>query len=271
MAQNLWFLGYPEQALQQIEEGLTLAERFSHPFSVCFVLIFAGYIHRFRREWRLAQARAEAVITIATEHEFPHWLQYGQILRGRTLAQQGQAKEGVVEICRGLDGQRATKVGGGLTQHLTDLAEAYKEAGQPEEGLSALAEALTLVNRTEERWFEAELYRLKGELTLQRGSRDWGLGTSSSSPQAPSLKPQAPKAVEREAEGIFTRPSRSRGSSKRSPGELRAITSLVSLWQQQGKHHEARNILSDIYGWFTEGFDTKDLQEAKTLLESLSS
>jgi len=93
MALDLWFLGYPEQALLKIQEGITLAERFSQPFSVCFVLIFAGYIYRLRREWHSTQEYAETVIAIATEHEFPHWLQFGQILRGRALAQQGEARE----------------------------------------------------------------------------------------------------------------------------------------------------------------------------------
>ena len=132
------------------------------------------------------------------------------------------------------------------------MAEAYGKAGQAEKGLPVLAEALAQVDKTGERFYEAELYRLKGELTLQSNVQ--------------SLEAK----VQGKLRSVFSRPSRLRVSSKRNRWELRAVTSLARLWQQQGKKTEAHKLLSEVYNWFTEGFDTKDLQEAKTLLEELS-
>jgi predicted ATPase len=151
------------------------------------------------------------------------------------------------------------------------LAEACGKAGKGEEGLTALAEALAMVDNNGERMMAAELYRLKGELTLQKaGARGWGLGTSSFSPQAPSLKPQVSKEVAWEAEECFHKAIDIARKQQAKSWELRATTSLARLWQKQGKQHEAHSALSEIYNWFTEGFDTKDLQEAKTLIEGLS-
>jgi predicted ATPase len=127
------------------------------------------------------------------------------------------------------------------------------------------------VDKTGERFYETELHRLKGELTLQQaGIRDWGLGTSSSSPQAPSLKPQVSKEVMREVEECFLKAIEIARRQSAKSLELRAAMSLSRLWHQQGKTREAHNMLADIYGWFTEGFGTKDLQEAKALLEELT-
>ena len=137
------------------------------------------------------------------------------------------------------------------------LAEAYGKGEQVEEGLTVLAEALAVVDRTEERFYEAELYRLKGELTLQAHQQ--------------AQKSQKSQSTAQEAEGYFLKAIELRASSKRSRWELRASVSLARLWQQQGKQEDARQMLAEIYGWFIEGFDTKDLQEAKALLESLES
>jgi predicted ATPase len=139
------------------------------------------------------------------------------------------------------------------TYFLALLAEACEGMGQGEEGLNALAEALTLVEKNEERIHEAELYRLKGELTLAQ-SRVPGLGAS----------------VQQEAEACFLKAIEVARKQQAKSWELRAAMSLSRLWQQQGKKEEARKLLAEIYGWFTEGFDTKDLQEAKALLEELS-
>jgi predicted ATPase len=135
---------------------------------------------------------------------------------------------------------------------LARLAEAYGKVGQGEEGLSVLAEALAVVDTTGERVNEAELYRLKGQLTLQ--------------PQGPGPKLQC----EEEAEAYFHKAIEIARRQQAKSLELRAVMSLSRLWQQQGKKEEAHALLADIYGWFTEGFDTKDLQEAKALLEQLT-
>jgi predicted ATPase len=130
---------------------------------------------------------------------------------------------------------------------------------------------LNAIERSEERWWEAELYRLKGELTLQREARGWRLDTGSLSSQAPSLKPQVSPEVAQEAEGCFHKAVEIARKQQAKSLELRATMSLARLWQQQGKKDEARQMLADVYGWFTEGFETKDLQEAKALLDSLES
>ena len=131
------------------------------------------------------------------------------------------------------------------------LAEAYGKVGQTEEGLSLLAEALALVDKTGERYPEAELYRLKGELTLQSEIQE--------------LESRA-----REAEACFHKAIEIARKQQAKSLELRAVMSLSRLWQQQGKYHEAHRMLSELYDWFTEGFDMKDLQEAKALLDELA-
>jgi len=148
------------------------------------------------------------------------------------------------------------------------LAEAYGKVEQTEEGLTVLAEMLDAVDSSEERFYEAELYRLKGELTLQQEARGWRRETSPSFPQAPSLKSQVTQAAQ-EAEGYFHKAIEIAHRQQAKSWELRAVMSLAKLWQQQGKKTEAHRMLAEIYGWFTEGFDTKDLQEAKALLEEL--
>ena len=224
----------------------------SHPFSLCFALVFASIIHLFRREVPQAQEYAEEVKALATEHEFPHWRQYGEMLHGWASAQRGHTEEGIAEIQQGLDGQRAIETELGRTMYLSYLVESYEKAGRPEEGLHALAEALDAVEKRGERYCEADLYRLKGELTLQ--SKVEGLKSK----------------VEEEAEACFYNAlDVARGQEAKSL-ELRAATSLALLWQQQGKTAEAHDLLAPVYNWFTEGFDTADLQDAKALLDRLS-
>ncbi len=140
--------------------------------------------------------------------------------------------------------------------YLALLAEAYGKGGQAEEGLSALSEALAVVDKTGERYYEAELYRLKGELTLKSEVK-----TSQNKSQA---------SLESEAEECFLKAIEIARRQQAKSWELRAVISLARLWQQQGKKAEARQMLAEIYGWFTEGFDTADLQEAKALLDELA-
>ena len=265
---DLWPLGYPDQALKRSQEAISLAQDLSHPHSLIFALNFTATAHLFRREEGAAQERAEAEIALATEQGFPFWVAFGTILRSWALTKQGQVEEGIEQLQQGLAALRAT--GAELLRPwlLTPLAEAYGKKGQPEEGLRVVAEALFATHKNQVRPYEAELYRIKGELTLQKGIRDWGLGTGPSS-QAPSLKPQVPNGVEREAEECFHKAIKIARKQQAKSLELRATMSLARLWQQQGKQHAARNTLSEIYNWFTEGFDTKDLQEAKALLDEL--
>jgi predicted ATPase len=175
-----------------------------------------------------------------------------------------------VGMQEGLAAQRAT--GSGIVQpyYLALLAGIYGNMGRSEEGLAILAEASAMTQKTGEQWYEAELWRLQGELTLQKGVRGWGLGAGSSFPQAPSLRPQAPSEVEQEAEGYFFKAVEIAQKQQAKSLELRATMSLARFWHQQGRTAEASQMLAAVYGWFTEGFDTKDLQEAKALIGVLN-
>jgi class 3 adenylate cyclase/predicted ATPase len=164
---TLWVLGYPDQALKRAYEALTWAQELSHPFSLAWAFNCAASVHLFRREWQAAQERAEAAIMLATEQGFPVWRASGTIRRGKALAEQGQTEEGITQMRQGLTAYRATGGEAHLPKTLSLLAEAYGKVGQAEEGLTVLAEALAMVNKNGERFYEAEIYRLKGELTLQ--------------------------------------------------------------------------------------------------------
>jgi class 3 adenylate cyclase/predicted ATPase len=242
----LWWIGYPDQALEKSHEALTPAQELAHPFSLALALSFAAWLHQFRRERQAAQERAEATLTISTEQSFPLWLGWGMTVRGWALVEQGQGQEGIAQIRQGLTSWRSTGSELGLPYFLALLAEAYGKVGQAEEGFKVLAEALVVVNKSEERWYEAELHRLKGELLRQNGQ------------------------TEAEVEACFHQAvDMARRQSAKSL-ELRAVMSLSRLWQGQGKRKEARRMIQEIYGWFSEGFDTADLKEAKILLEELA-
>jgi predicted ATPase len=258
----LWPLGYPDQALQRSHEALTLAQELAHPYSLIFALSGAATLHQLRREEQAAQARAEATMTLSTERGFPQWLAWGTILRGWALARQGRSEEGIAQMRQGLAGYQAT--GGEVTRpyFLSLLAEAYGDVGQTAEGLSLLDEALATVQKTGGRWCEAELYRLKGELLLRS---DVQRPTSNVGQMAPGISSAA-----MEAEACFRQALDAARRQQAKSWELRAAMSLSRLWQGQDKRAEARQLLAGIYGWFTEGFDTADLREAKALFEELS-
>jgi adenylate cyclase len=226
---------------------VTLAQQVASPLSLSSVLGFVAMFHQLRREVRFTQERAEAAIRLAMEQGFPHWMAQGSILRGWTLAHQGQAQAGIEQIHQGLIAFHATGAEINQSYFLALLAEAHGTMGQPETGLTMLTEALALVDTTGERWYEPELYRLKGELLLA---------------QFPDNHT--------EAEACFRQALSIARSQQAKSFELRAATSLAQLWQQQGKRDEARQVLGDVYGWFTEGFDTADLKDAKALLDELA-
>jgi len=264
----LWGLGYPNQALKRLSEAFALAQELSHPHSTAYAQCYAALVHQFRREEVLSQERAETAQAFAIEYGFP--LEWVTILRGWALVEQGQGEEGLVQMRQSLDSCQAMGTKLRRPYFLALVAEAYGKVDQTAEGLTVLAEALALVDKTGERWCEAELYRIKGELTLQKEARGWRLETSSSFPQASSPKPQVSQVVLREAETCFLKAIEVAQHQQAKSLELRAVMSLSRLWQQQGKKEEAQQMLAEIYSWFTEGFDTKDLQEAKTMLEELT-
>ena len=246
-AMSIWMLGYPDQALQSIHEALTLAQECTHPFSLAFALTVAALVYQFRREVQTVQERAEALMTLSTEQGFPYWLAYGTILRGWALTAQGEGAEGIAQMRQGLVAYRATGAEIHRTYFLGLLAEAYGKVGQPEEGLTVLVEALDTVNKTGERNWEADLHRCKGELLLIQQGQKVG-----------------------EVEECFRKALDTARRQQAKSLELRAAMSLSRLWRQEGKQEEAHQLLAEIYGWFTEGFDTADLKEAKMVLEELS-
>jgi len=243
----LWRLGYPDQGLVRSQEAVTLAQQSTHPFSLGFALCWAAEFHQLRLEMQAAQERAEAAIILAEEQGLPFWMAIGSILRGWALAHQGQAQEGIAQIEQGLIAFRATGAEIQRPHFLALLAEAHGTMGQPEAGLTALAEALTVVDKTGERWYEAEIHRLKGALLLQQNANN-----------------------QAEAENCFHQAIVVAQNQQAKSWELRAATSLARLWQQQGKRQEAYDLLAPVYHWFTEGFDTADLQDAKALLDALA-
>jgi len=171
VAEVLWFLGYPDQALQKSKDACTLAQGLPYPYSLSAALLFTALVHQFRRESPLTKERAEAAITLAHEHGFPVFIGHGAVLQGWALAEQGQIEEEIRQIRQGIATDQAIEAGIWKTDHLVRLAEAYGKAGQVEEGLLALAETLAVMDKTGERFCEAELYRLKGELLLAKAKK----------------------------------------------------------------------------------------------------
>jgi predicted ATPase len=226
---------------------VTLAQQIAHPFSLGFALSFAAVFHQLRREGYAVQECAEVAISLAVEQGFPIWRAMSSIPRGWALVQQGQAQEGIEQMHQGLRAHHATGAEIGRPYWLALLAEAHGSIGEPEAGLTVLMEALTLVDTTGERWYEPELYRLKGALLLQQASDN-----------------------QAEAENCFQQAIAVAQNQQAKSFELRAAISLARLWQQQGKRQEAYDLLAPVYHWFTEGFDTADLQEAKALLDALA-
>ena len=246
----LWMLGYPDQALQSSQAALTLAQALAHAYSLAMTYVFAASFHQLCREAQSTQEWAEAAIALSTTQGFPLWLAGGTGWRGWALAMQGQEAEGITQIRQALAAWQATGRELNHSWHLALLAEAYGKAGQITEGLNVLAEAFAVTDKAGERFYAAELHRLKGELLQQ---------------MADGAQP-----VE-EAETLFHQAlAIARGQQAKSL-ELRAAMSLSRLWQRQGKRDHAHALLAEIYGWFTEGFETLDLQEARTLLQELGS
>jgi predicted ATPase len=244
-ARVLWCLGYPDQGLARIDEALTLAQQIAHAFSLSFALCNAALVHQLRREERATQGRAETAGSLATAQGFPFWSAYSSILRGWALGHQGQVQEGIEHIRQGLVAFRATGAELLPPYFMALLVEAYGTIGQPEAGLAVLAEARALVERTGERWYEPEFHRLEGMLLLQSADNH------------------------AEAQACFHHALDIARRQQAKSWELRAATSLARLWQRQGKRAEAHQLLADVYGWFTEGFGTADLRDARALLEEL--
>lgn len=226
LALVLWMLGYPDRALEKSREAIALAHELRHSFSLAFSLFWAAMLHQFRRETPAAKERAEATVTLATENGFVQLLPLATLLRAWALAVQEQNREGIAQIRQGLAGYSRTAAGLARPQHLGWLAEAYGHTGQPEEGLSVLAEALAEAHSTQQRFYDAELYRLKGELLLKHSAVR--SQQSEATPQSPTPNPH----MEAEAEGCFSKAIEIARRQQAKSLELRATVSLARLWQQ---------------------------------------
>ena len=246
----LWYRGYPDRALERMNDAIRLAQHLSHPLSLSASLNFAARVGQFRREASMARARAETSILSSAELGFSYWLAEATILKGWALAEEGQGEEGLLQMRQGLEAYAATGARLWRLYYLALMAQVHGQIGRVEEGLTELAEAMELVQSTSEREHEAELHRLKGELILK--------GCRGASPDA-TIRKQAKQCFQEAIEIARRQQAKSL--------ELRAVMSMGCLLQQYGRKEEARTMLSAIYGWFTEGFETADLREAKALLD----
>lgn len=243
----LWCLGYPDQALKRSEEALSMARKLGHPFSLADVLCFAGCLfHAMRRDGESLQMNAEELMRLSQERSLAGWFATGMRSRGEALALKGNIQEGVTQAHKGINAMQSEKMWIYHSGTLALLAEVQVKAGNLDEARTNLDEAFASTQKTGERYWEEELYRLKGEL-LRMQEDETGAETCFN------------KAIEI-----------ARKQSAKSL-ELRAVMSLCRLWGKQGKKEKAHQTLTKIFNWFTEGFDTFDLVEARKLLEELAS
>jgi len=261
-AWSLWFLGQPDQALERIHEAVDLARELFEPHGLAQALFFAAGLHQLRREARKAQEDAEAAIAVSREHGLALYQAMSTATRGWALILQGRQEEGMEQMGEGLAAHRLTGAEVILPHFLALLVEAFAKTSQVEEGLRVLDEALAVIHRNGERYYLAELYRIKGELLLQ--ATDRRLSRAAAGGQA-GLDPRAAQAEE-----CFHQSIKIARQQKAKSWELRAVMSLARIYQDQNKWAEAHGLLERIYSNFTEGFDTADLREAKALLDELS-
>jgi predicted ATPase len=247
VAWTLWLLGYPDQALKRGHEALALARELSQPHSLAFAETTVVVLHLSRREARAARETAERLMALSTEHGFVFYLAVASIMHGWAIAEQGRNEEGIAQIQEGLAAYRATGTKLGRPYNLSLLAEACMKTGHLDDALSALTEALAAANENENRECESERHRLKGELLLRRDDSSITEARSCFQGAIEIARKQSAKSL-----------------------ELRATISLARLLAKQEKRDEACLMLAEIYNWFTEGFDTADLKEAKALIDQLS-
>jgi tetratricopeptide (TPR) repeat protein len=244
-AYALWYLGYPDRAARRIEEGIALARELSQTFSLSLAMQFGTVVHHLRREVSQAKVCAETNVGLSTEQANVFLLGCGMVEEGWVTVHEGRHDAGLARILRGMDVCRGSGAVLEFPHCWAALADAYRVAGRIDEALQAVADGLAQARETSARFNEAELHRLRGELLL--------LGTST--------KPDDAERCFREALEIARRQSA-------KSLELRTAISLGRLLERQGKREEARRLVSESYSWFTEGFDTADLKDARTLLDS---
>jgi predicted ATPase/class 3 adenylate cyclase len=247
LACALFQLGYPEQAVARCREAVEEARQLSHPAGLAYALHHACTLDQARGDSASVREQATMLVALAADQVFPFWQAAGMMFEGWVLAKEGRAVEGIARLANGLTAYQGTGAALSVPYYLALSGEAHAAAGRVTEGLSLLAEALAEIHATGERWFEAELHRLKGKLLLRLAREDRGA-----------------------AEACFLRAGTVARDQEAKLWELRAGTSLACLQAEQGRRQEAYDLLAPVYDWFSEGFDTPDLIEAKQLLEALA-
>jgi predicted ATPase len=244
LARPLWHLGYPDQALASVHEALARVQHQFQPYSQVYALSIAAQLHQFRQEAQAVIAQTEAVNLLATKHGFAFFVTVGKMLEGWALTKQGQVERGIMQLRDGLIAFDSSGLQLAKPYYLALLAEAHQAIGETQEALDRIDQALAIVDKTAERWYEAELQRLRGEALQMQGAEEQEVASS-------FLKALA-LARQQEAKSL----------------ELRTAISLSRLWQKHNRQ-QARELLTVVYGWFREGLDTPDLKTARLLLADL--
>jgi predicted ATPase len=244
---NLWLLGYPDAALRDTDNALRNGREIGQAASLMSALYFVARLHILCGNYSVAIALSRELSALAGEKGAPHWMAYGILSEAWILVLTGKPSDAVRLITSGLSAYRPT---GGTVYwplFLSHLAKAYADLSQFDDAWRCYNEVTTAIETTKERWYEAETHRIAGEIALMSPERD--------------------KA---KAEKYFDRALSVARQQQAKSLELRATMSLARLWHDQGKVQQACELLAPVYGWFTEGFDTLDLKEAKALLEELA-
>jgi predicted ATPase len=242
------FQGHFGDALARSREALDKAQELANPYSLAFALYTNCLFNQVAGDWRTVQERSALLMSRAAEYGYPHLLAAGTIFQGWVAFAGGQTETGITHMHQGLAAKRSGGAEFMVPYYLGLLADAYRQVGRAPDALPLLTDALDRVERTGERWFEAELHRLNAEVLIAVGP------------------PQ--EALRRSEASLYHALTVARAQSAKL-WELRASTSLARLLRDQGRHAEARDLLAPINGWFTEGFDTPDLREATALLDTL--
>ena len=243
----VWQLGYPAASRNDAERAVKNAREIGHATTLMYALFWAVVNHIYCGDYAAANAQVDELIALADEKGAPYWKALGTAVRGVIFALTGKASDAVRAITSGITSLRSTGATLYEPRHLWHLAMAYAELGQPDDARRCIDDAIDKVERSKEKWCEAEVHRIAGEIALK------------------SLAPDTEKA-----ETYFDRALAVARQQQAKSWELRAAMSMARLWRDQGKPQQARELLAPVYGWFTEGFDTLDLKEAKALLDELA-
>jgi class 3 adenylate cyclase/predicted ATPase len=250
-AYGIWLLGYPDAALSDAGQAINDAHNFGQAGTLMFALGHVPRTYFLCGEYATADAQADELIRLADEKRALHWKAWGTIYRGSVLALTALNSDAIHNAIQTIASGIAARRDAGATMdtpfYLSQLAWAYSRANQYNDAWRCVEEAVAIVETSKERWYEAELHRMAGDITLR-----------------------SPRQDAAQAQAYFERALAVARAQQAKSWELRAAMSMARLWLDQGKRNEARELLAPVYGWFTEGFDTRDLQEAKTLLDKLS-